>query len=321
MMNKNIYDVIIIGAGISGLVIAKILKKKGLNILLIEKSKSVGGRMATRRDNVSRYDHGAQFLKFENPELQDIKNELLKENLIKEWFQQNNVTYYASESGMTKIAKYLQADLQIMFSEKAVQIEDESINQIQIICENDQNYFAKNLVLSAPWPQSRDLLKNSKIRFPENLESLNYHQALVGLFELNDQNDSLNQFNYVEKVDENIHSVSNQKSKKVSESNCFTVVMTSAFSKSNFDLPEEIIQKKITEHFSNWLNKQSSTSTILKSQIKKWRYSHPENIHNKTYEVVGSNQNIYLIGDAFGGGSVQGAIWSATQAARSTFSF
>lgn len=316
-MNNDIYDIIVVGAGISGLVFAKTLKQKGLNILLIEKSKSVGGRMATRRDENSKYDHGAQFLKFENPELQNIKNELHKENLINAWFQQNNVTYYASESGITKIAKYLQTDLTIVFSEKAIQIKDESADSIQVLCESGQIYLTQNVILSAPWPQSRDLLKNSNIQFPGNLESLNYHQALVGLFELSDLSDSLNQFKYVEKVDENIHSVSNQKSKKVSEKNCFTVVMTSAFSKSNFDLPEEFIQKKITEYFSNWLDKHNSKSAILKSQIKKWRYSHPESNYFNTYEVVGSNQNICLIGDAFGGGSVQGAMTSGLEAALS----
>lgn len=316
-MNKNIYDVIIVGAGISGLVFAKKMKQNGLNVLVIEKSKSVGGRMATRRDENSRYDHGAQFLKFENPELQDIKNELLEQNLINEWFQLNSVKYYAAESGITKIAKHLKTDLQIVFSEKAVQINNESADFIQVLCESGQNYYAKNLVLSAPWPQSRDLLQISNIQFPENLKSLNYHQAVVGLFELSDQNDSLDQFKYMEKVDENIHSVSNQKSKKVSQKNCFTVVMTSTFSQINFEFADEIIQEKITEHFSNWLKKQNSKSTILKSQIKKWRYSHPESIYNKTYETVGSNKNIFLIGDAFGGGSVHGAILSALRAASS----
>lgn len=317
MMNKNVYDVIVIGAGISGLVFSQQMKKKGLNILLIEKSKSVGGRMATRRDENSRYDHGAQFLKLEKPELQDIKNEFLKENLISEWFQLNSMTYYAADFGITKIAKYLQTDLSIVFSEKAVQINNESADFIQVLCESGQSYHAKNLVLSAPWPQSRDLLQSSDIQIPETLKSLNYHQAVVGLFELSEQNDSLDQFQYLEKVDENIHSVSNQKSKRVSERNCFTVVMTSTFSQSNFDLSDEIIQKKITEHFSSWLNKQNSKSTILKSQVKKWRYSHPESIYNKTYETVGSNKNIFLIGDAFGGGSVHGAILSALRAASS----
>ena len=50
----------IIGCGISGIFAALHLKKRGLkNIRLFDKSRGVGGRLATRRSNDGKFDHGA----------------------------------------------------------------------------------------------------------------------------------------------------------------------------------------------------------------------------------------------------------------------
>jgi hypothetical protein len=41
-------------------------------------------------------------------------------------------------------------------------------------------------------------------------------------------------------------------------------------------------------------------------------YSHPLKTHTAPFERVGTLKNIFLLGDAFGGGSLSGAIRSAT---------
>ena len=46
--------------------------KKGIeDILIVEKSRSVGGRLATRRIGEGKADHGAQFFTVRSPELQE----------------------------------------------------------------------------------------------------------------------------------------------------------------------------------------------------------------------------------------------------------
>ena len=60
-MNESKTDpVLIIGAGMAGLTAARQLHEANLPVLVVDKGRGVGGRMATRRIGHGRVDHGAQ---------------------------------------------------------------------------------------------------------------------------------------------------------------------------------------------------------------------------------------------------------------------
>lgn len=54
-------DVIVVGAGVAGLACARELVRGGVRVLLLEKSRGVGGRCATRRVEGQPVDHGLAF--------------------------------------------------------------------------------------------------------------------------------------------------------------------------------------------------------------------------------------------------------------------
>ena len=57
-------DVVVIGAGMSGIACARELHAAGVPVPLIDKGRSIGGRVATRQTTVAgksiTFDHGAQ---------------------------------------------------------------------------------------------------------------------------------------------------------------------------------------------------------------------------------------------------------------------
>lgn len=57
----------IIGAGIAGIACARQLQLAGHSVLVLEKSRGIGGRMSTRRRDTSTWDHGAQFFTARSP--------------------------------------------------------------------------------------------------------------------------------------------------------------------------------------------------------------------------------------------------------------
>jgi len=58
----NNYDVIIIGAGLSGVYCASLLKKYGLKIAVLESSPRIGGRLKSIRDDKGGYELGGTYI-------------------------------------------------------------------------------------------------------------------------------------------------------------------------------------------------------------------------------------------------------------------
>ena len=62
-------DAIVIGAGLSGLIAAGTLQANGARVLVLDKGRGVGGRLATRRTHSGIFDHGAQFFTAGDPQI------------------------------------------------------------------------------------------------------------------------------------------------------------------------------------------------------------------------------------------------------------
>lgn len=60
-------QIAVIGAGMSGLTAARRLAKAGATVTVFEKSRGLGGRLATRRTDGGPADHGAQYFTAREP--------------------------------------------------------------------------------------------------------------------------------------------------------------------------------------------------------------------------------------------------------------
>jgi len=307
---KKPYDVVIVGAGLSGLAAAQKLSGLGLQVLLLEKSKGLGGRVATRRRDGPGgeviFDHGAQFVR--DPvrgAAVDLIGAARRQNLLKPWFVEGGRECLSSPDGLTQFAKYLSKGLVVEREHKVIRIVISGATA-QVVCDRGPQWLTNRVVLSCPLPQSLEILRNSNLAFSSSLEDIKYAKALVGLFDASDDWGGLTQ---IEPFNE-IQSVSSQISKGVSKRPAITVVMSPDFSESYFDRNETDTLHLIQSHFDN-LSRDLKLSTQLSGgELKKWRYSHPLTRWGKLSHRLGIDFPIDLIGDAFGGPSVVGAIES-----------
>jgi renalase len=74
-------EITIIGAGVAGLGAAYELRETDAEVTIIEKSRGVGGRAATRRKNGCTYDHGANYVTPDD-DLEELIDDLGTEGLI-----------------------------------------------------------------------------------------------------------------------------------------------------------------------------------------------------------------------------------------------
>lgn len=79
------FDVMVIGAGMAGITAAQHMKNTGKTVCVIDKARSVGGRMSTRKLGSLQWDHGAQYFTAQSPEFRTQVALWLKANLIAQW--------------------------------------------------------------------------------------------------------------------------------------------------------------------------------------------------------------------------------------------
>jgi renalase len=80
-----IHDVIVVGAGVAGLALARELRSRGRGVLVFERARGVGGRCATRRIDGQPVDHGVAFLHGRDPRFLDELDDLRDVAPIPDW--------------------------------------------------------------------------------------------------------------------------------------------------------------------------------------------------------------------------------------------
>lgn len=140
----------IIGAGLSGLVLAHQLNPHA-DVTVYEKSRGVGGRMATRYHDNFEFDHGLPYFKIYSQEFMNFLNPWLESGIIKKWpirhLKQNTIEIqnenYIACPRMNSLCKALAKELSIELNAK---IEDTSILR-------EQGF--EWIISTAPYAQSK----------------------------------------------------------------------------------------------------------------------------------------------------------------------
>lgn len=297
-MNNKIYDYVVVGTGLSGLFLANRLKNhKNQEVLVLEKSRGVGGRMATRRDGSFTFDHGAQF----------VKNDELMKSLIKEWNEKGLLrdlgeNHFCALGGMTKLAKDLGASLNIELERKVSKISYTN-NLWTIVDDESHSWTARNIILTPPVPQVVELLDRSSIDYPHDLKSVKYSKALI--FLVKGENGASGS-PYQEMSSTSIFSVSSQKLKGTSNSDAEVIVMNADWSEKHFDESDATIIEKGRVILAQELPELK----VLDVQLKKWRYAFPQTTYHQSFLSLG--RGLYVMGDGFSEGNLNGALKSAS---------
>ena len=163
-------DAVIIGAGIAGLSCARVLADAGKSVRVIEKSRGLGGRCATRRTDSGPVDHGLGFYHGTDADFHAALLAADPEGALDGWptrivgggtpckprsFAPNGFRL-AFRDGMTTFPKSLAADVPVDFESRAVRVRTESHAEVEL--ESGEAIAARNLVLALPGPQAHQLI-------------------------------------------------------------------------------------------------------------------------------------------------------------------
>ena len=283
---------LILGAGLTGVALSRKLTELGLSNLIIEKSRGVGGRLASRRIYNNVFDHGSQHIELFASGSADFKKFITAPEDTVLWDQNKDHSFYSYQSGMTSLLKHHSRGLDITFNTKITEI-FRTDNLWNLKDENSKIYTANNLVLTAPLTQSLKILADSKINYPQELNKISYAKKIVLLV-------SLKQTETYKFSNPDIKKIYLQNSKRDNPDTTYTLVMNDQFSNENFELPDADLNEKVRTvlNSDNLVNQ-----NLIELQVKKWRYAYPLNGLNLPYLQV--SNNIYLAGDVFAGTELQ----------------
>jgi renalase len=104
--------VVVVGAGIAGLMCAKALAGAGVDVVVVDKGRGVGGRMATRRFAGAVFDHGAQYFTARPPWFASEVLGWESAGVVARWFDAGEPAWRGVPS-MTGIAKHLAKGLDV----------------------------------------------------------------------------------------------------------------------------------------------------------------------------------------------------------------
>ena len=146
-------DVLVIGAGMTGISCARQLHATGLDVVVLDKGRGIGGRMATRRADINgqtiRFDHGAQYLTARDAGFQQALNEISDSAVL--WADAGKPGAYAGVPGMSSIPKALAEGLTIHQSERVEKLELQGNCWLAIT--ESESWKAKRVVMTVPFPQ------------------------------------------------------------------------------------------------------------------------------------------------------------------------
>lgn len=318
-------DVLIIGAGISGLLCATELRQKGLSVRLLDKGRGLGGRMATRRMAGGRLDHGAQYFTVRDERFQKYVDAWLAAGVVQEWFRHlpedtNPAGYprYCGLNGMTDAPKHLARTLEVHNSQQVTELSRDTDLWVARTATGD-SFPAKHLVLTAPLPQALSLLDTSGLRYAngdaEALRSVRYERGLTTLVIL-DGPSGLAEPGGV-KVSEGILTwIGDNQQKGISpEVSAITLHATHAFAEEHWESANELRGTLMIEAAKPFLK-----GKVLEYNCHRWGFTKTINPWPELY-YQNPGLQLTLAGDSFGGMRVEGAALSGIEAAAAVHEF
>ncbi len=307
--------VVVVGAGIAGLMAAQSLSNSGHDVIIVDKGRSPGGRLATRRIDDATLDHGAQFFTVRDSLFESHVSEWIASGVVTEWCRgfdtttQNNDGFPRDRGvrGMTDIAKHLAQGLDVRCNTLAFSIARGATSKWQLKIDDGSVLDADAIIVTCPLPQAYALLVTAGIELPESMLRTEYDRTICLLAVL-DRPSAVTKPGGLQNADETFSFIADNAIKGLSSATALTMHANPQFSLEHWDTSTENVQRLLLERAGPWIG----DATVITSQIKKWRLATPLTIWPERYWA---NDMIVLAGDAFGGPKIEGAALSGLSAA------
>lgn len=312
-------DVLVIGAGMAGLMAAAELQRAGRRVLVLDKGGGVGGRLASRRIDGATFDHGAQFITTRDPRFAAVLEQGRHAGAMEEWCRgfagaADGHPRWRGKPAMSAVAKHLAVGLALHLEMPvvALRVADNRWRAETTTC---RFFTAGAVVLTPPVPQSLAMLDAGGIVLaPEmrtRLAAIEYERCLAIMAVL-DGPSRIPPPGALAPADGPIAWLADNQLKGISAEPAVTIHATHAFSLEHWERDRQESGRALLAAAAPWLGAKVKTF-----QVHGWRYSKPMRVVEQRCVLVSQLPPLVLAGDAFAGPRVEGAAlsgWAAAEA-------
>ncbi len=318
MTAANPNSVLIVGAGITGLMAGRRLQQEGWKVTLVDKGRGLGGRMANRRIDDVRIDHGAQFFTIRDPRLRNELQSWLQSGHARLWYVPEEKSNhgeasprYVGDPAMTAVPKLLARELDVVRGQKIERISFAG-EQWTATGEGGDSFSAAWLLLTPPLPQSLLLLAGDNLIPPAHLEALRaitYDKCIAVMATLSGPSGLPSPGIHRPENPEPLALLVDNQQKGISTSPAVTLHSGPGFAEDYFGSPDEEKIEALLAAAKPYL--EAAPTTV---QAHRWGYARPRATFPENHYCL-KEKNLIMAGDAFGGGRIEGAALSGLAAA------
>lgn len=319
-MSANHNPIVIIGGGISGVMAARTLLEAGEeNVLLLDKGRSLGGRMITREIAGAKMDHGAQFFTVHSSEFKELTDQWLAQGWIKEVPEVPNG--YCGVDGMNALIRHLADPVDFCVRVRVTKIQAAPDGWILRWISEEQTYVAQTyqevpkekiydpgkeaiiharaIIMTIPVPQALFLLDQGNIEIDETikakLQSIDYLPCLTAMVVL-DGEPSAGEIVHIGKgLTDPLRSIVNNQKKGITSIPAITLQAGEEWSRENFSRPDQEILGDLLKCAEPWL----AGVQVKEKQLKRWSYSLAHRPYGEPFLSAGLHAPLIFAGDAF----------------------
>ena len=310
-------DVLVIGAGMAGLIAAAELQQAGRSVRVLDKGRGVGGRLASRRIESATFDHGAPGFKASDPWFISQVLQARLNGAVAPWTLdaaevQPDLRSWRGTPSMSAVPKQLSRGLDLQLETTITHLHPHGDRWLATTASG-HTFASTSVVLTAPVPQALALLDAGGFGLaPElrlRLDAIEYERCLTVMAML-DGPSRITSPSGVLMSSGPIASITDNQAKGISAGPSVTLHATPAFSLEHWDHDRLESGRLLLAAAADWLG-----AGVRTFQVHGWRYSQPKIRDREPFLLVNHAPLLALAGDAFGGVGVEGAALSGRAAA------
>jgi renalase len=322
------FEIAVIGAGIAGLTCARRLQQAGKAVVLVDKSRGLGGRLATRRLGGTHADHGVCYLQAKGDLFQGWIDELVAGGILRVWTEgihqlsadgvlqspTKSAAYYAAPMGATSIAKYLGRDLEIIGDKLITSISPIDNGWRLSTKDPEFSLAAAQVIIATPPAQALNIAKQSiDPDCSQQLASVQFTRSITAIvvYPETDQNAAAAiPWQGIQCIEHpTLAWIGLDSSKQINPTQPVLVIQSSAaFAEQYFDAPDlSIIGQKLLDEIDPLIPTLNAPELI---QVHRWGYAFAQNPLAARFITAQTAAPLYFCGDWCGGNRVESAYLS-----------